>query len=39
MIEALTAHLGAVGLASPTMVGEGLSSKNIDSKYFSDFTT
>lgn len=28
-IEALTARLGAVGLASPTLVGEGLSDKNM----------
>lgn len=28
MIEALTACLGAVGLASPTLVGEGLSDEN-----------
>lgn len=28
VIEALTAHLGAVGLASPTLVGEGLSNED-----------
>lgn len=27
LIEALTAHLAAVGLASPTLVGEGLSDE------------
>lgn len=32
LIEALTARLGAVGLASPTLVGEGLSDEN-DSNY------
>lgn len=28
LIEALTARVGAVGLASPTLVGEGLSDKD-----------